>query len=167
MTPPVHHAPPPSPRSTPSRQAGPSRATSAGRVAGVLATVLVAGAAGAVTGFVHRVAVDVRGAQVPVGLLAGLAALAGLVLLARAVGRSRLAVVLVAAAYTAPVLVLSQRRPEGDLVVGEDAWGLSLIGGVALIATVGVMVPFTAYHGDRADSDEAPTPSPEVATKTP
>lgn len=129
---------------------------------------LAAAVAGAVSGFVHRTSVDVLGLEVPVGLLAALGSLLGLVLMARMIGRSRVTVLVVAAAYAVPVLVLSQFRPEGDLVIAEDVWGLSLLGGVALIVTVGVVVPFTAYHGrDLSAEDGADHPTPLPAHELP
>jgi len=130
----------------------------------VLLTVTAA-VAGAVSGFVYRTTVGLLGLEIPVGLLASLGSLVGLVLLARLVGRSRIAVLVVAGAYAVPVLVLSQFRPEGDLVIAEDVWGLSLLGGVALIVTVGVVVPFTAYHDGSAEQGAAhpsPLPAPEL-----
>lgn len=116
--------------------------------------------AGAVSGFVHRSTLEVLGMQVPVGLLAALAALLGLVLLARLVGQSRPAVLLVSAAFALPVLLLSQFRPEGDLVVNEDIWGLTLLGGAALVVTAGVVVPFSAYHGVDAPSQDGVRANP-------
>ena len=122
--------------------------------------VLLAVAVGAVSAFVHRSTVDVAGLSVPIGLVAGLGALAGLVATARLVGRRRSAVLLVGAGYALPLLVLSQFRPEGDLVVAEDAWGLTLLGGAALVVTVGVVVPFPAYHESTAPALTSPTTSP-------
>jgi hypothetical protein len=122
--------------------------------------VLVAAAVGAVSGFVHRTTVDVAGAKVPIGLVASLGGLAAVVMLARLFGNGRASVLVVAAAYAIPVLVLSQFRPEGDLVVAEDAWGLSLLGGSALVITLAVAVPFSSY-------DEAQTAAPGVSAPTP
>ncbi|MGA7688974.1 MAG: hypothetical protein WCA29_07060 [Jiangellales bacterium] len=114
------------------------------RAVGLVLLVALAAVAGAVAGFVHRATLDVLGVAVPVGMVAALGALTGLALLARLLGRSRTAVALVGAAFAVPVLVLSQFRPEGDLVIAEDVWGLTLIGGTALVVTVGVVVPFVA-----------------------
>lgn len=122
--------------------------------------VLLAVAAGAVSAFVHRSTVGVGGVTIPVGLVAGMGALGGLVATARLLGGRRSTVVLVGAGYALPVLVLSQFRPEGDLVVAEDVWGLTLLGGAALVITVGVVVPFPAYHGQPAPALVSPTTTP-------
>jgi N-acetyl-1-D-myo-inositol-2-amino-2-deoxy-alpha-D-glucopyranoside deacetylase len=111
------------------------------------ALVAVAAAAGAVSGFVHRTTLEVAGLDLPVGMAAALAAVAGLMLAARVVSRSRAGVLLVGAAYALPVLALSQFRPEGDLVVAENVWGLTLLAGTALVVTVAVTVPMRAYSG--------------------
>jgi hypothetical protein len=126
----------------------------------VIATVvlvLLAVVAGAVSAFVHRSTIDVVGVSIPVGLTAGLGALAGLVATARVVGGRRATVLLVGAGYAVPVLVLSQFRPEGDLVVAEDVWGLTLLGGAALVIAVGVAVPFPAYDGPTTSALVDPT----------
>lgn len=121
---------------------------------------------GAVSGFVHRTTVDVGGLGVPVGLVAALLAVAGLVLAARVVGGSRGAVLLVAAAFTLPVLALSQFRPEGDLVVAEDVWGLTLLGGSALAITVGVTVPVRAYSGTPGGANgDAASPTNDASAR--
>lgn len=138
-----------------------SRRRSVGAAVGLVALVLVAVVAGAVSGFVHRTTVDILGWDAPVGIVAGLGALVGLVLVARWYARS--GVLLVGAAYLLPVLLLSQFRSEGDLVVAEDAWGLSLLGGAALIITVGVTVPIAPYHG----STSQPRPAPRPPSPTP
>ena len=124
------------------------------------ALVLLAVAAGAVSAFVHRSTVDVVGVSVPIGLVASLGALAGLVATARLVGGRRATVLLVGAGYAVPLLMLSQFRPEGDLVVAEDVWGLTLLGGAALVVTLGVAVPFPAYHEPTATALASPTTSP-------
>lgn len=125
-----------------------------------VALVLLAAVAGAVSAFVHRSTVDVLGASLPVGLLAGLGALAGLVATARLVAGRRSTVLLVGAGYALPLLVLSQFRPEGDLVVAEDAWGLTLLAGAALVITLGVAVPFPAYHVATAPAPLSPPTPP-------
>jgi hypothetical protein len=121
---------------------------------------LLAVPVGAVSAFVHRSTVDVAGVSVPIGLVAALGALAGLVATARLVGGRRSTVLLVGAGYGLPLLVLSQFRPEGDLVVAEDVWGLTLLGGAALVVTLGVAVPFPAYDGPTATALVGPTTSP-------
>lgn len=143
------------------------------RALGLVLLVALSAVAGAVAGFVHRTTVDILGVAAPVGMVAALGALTGLTLLARLLGRSRTAVALVGAAFAVPVLVLSQFRPEGDLVIAEDVWGLTLIGGTALVVTVGLVVPFLAAaqrptvaaslhdHEDAQLTDEA---SPTLST---
>ena len=122
--------------------------------------VLLAVAAGAVSAFVHRSTVDLAGVSLPIGLVAAMGALAGLVATARLVGGRRSTVLLVGAGFALPVLVLSQFRPEGDLVVAEDVWGLTLLGGAALVITLGVAVPFPAYHEPTAPAPVSPPTSP-------
>lgn len=138
---------------------------SAGRAFALVVVALLALAGGVVAAFVHRVTVEVLGADVPVGIIAGIGALVGLVLLARLLGRRRTAVLLVVAAYAVPVLVLSQVRPEGDLVVAEDVWGVSLLIGLAVVATTAVVVPFSTYHGSSTGQSSASAPASEVATE--
>ena len=133
------------------------------RALGLVLLVAAAAVAGAAAGFVHRTTVGVLGVEVPVGMVSALAALAGLTVLARVIGRTRTSVALVGAAFAVPVLVLSQFRPEGDLVVAEDVWGLTLIGGAALVITVGVVVPFLSPSAPSADvspADVLPTDGP-------
>jgi hypothetical protein len=130
--------------------------------------VALAAVAGAVAGFVHRTTVEVVGVTVPVGLVSALAALAGLTLLARLVGGSRTAVLLVGGAWAVPVLMLSQFRGEGDLVIAEDVWGLSLLGGAALVVTVGVVVPFLApVERPSLAEDEGDHPAPALDESPP
>lgn len=126
------------------------------RGAGLALLTVLAAVAGAISGFVHRSSVEVVGMSIPVGLLAGWAAVTGLVLAARVVGGNRAAVLLVGAAYSLPVLLLSQFRPEGDLVVAEDMWGLSLLAGTAVVVTAGVTVPFAPYSGTTRGTDAVP-----------
>jgi N-acetyl-1-D-myo-inositol-2-amino-2-deoxy-alpha-D-glucopyranoside deacetylase len=120
----------------------------------------MASVAGAVSGFVHRTTIELVGVDVPVGLVAALLGVAGLVLAARVVAVSRAGVLVIGAAYAVPVLVLSQFRPEGDLVVAEDVWGLTLLAGAALVITAGVTIPVRAYSGPfdaAAGADETVT----------
>jgi len=133
-----------------------------GRAVLLVALVLTAVAVGGTAGFVHRTRVEVVGVTVPVGMAAALGGVLGLVLLARRWGRSRLAVAVVAGAVAVPVLVLGQLRAEGDLVVAEDVWGLTLLGGMALVLTAGLVVPITAYHGDAPPPRPSPVPDAEA-----
>jgi hypothetical protein len=123
--------------------------------------VLAAVAAGTAAAFVHRTRIEVAVA-LPVGMVVSLAGLTGLLVLARVVGRSRAAVGVVAAAFALPVLVMSQFRPEGDLVVAQDPWGLTLLGGIALVVTTMLVVPFSPYHGEAAGGGPTPAPSPST-----
>lgn len=138
-----------------------------GRAVGLVCLVLLAATAGTVGAFVHRSTVEVAGLSLPVGLAAALAGLVGLMLLARMLAAGRLAVLVVAGAYAVPVLVLSQFRPEGDLVVAEDAWGLALLGGTALAVTVAVAVPIAAYHGPSHGAADGAGPSPSLVAEMP
>lgn len=134
------------------------------RALALVLLVLLAAAVGAVSSFVHRTTVDLAGATLPIGLAASLGGCAALVMLARTFGTTRAAVLVVAAGYAIPVLVLSQFRPEGDLVVAEDAWGLALLGGSALVITLAVAVPFSSYDDEQtaAPGVRAPTPSEQT-----
>lgn len=138
-----------------------------GRGLAVGATAAVAAVAGTVAAFVHRSTLEVGEVALPVGLAAALGGAGAAVLVARAVGRTRVAVLLVGAAFAVPVLVLSQLRPEGDLVVAGDVWGLTLLGGVSLVVTLGVVVPVSAYHGPDASSDPARVPTTPVVSNPP
>jgi hypothetical protein len=120
--------------------------------------VVVAVAVGVTAGFVHRTRVELLGLSVPIGMAAALGGVLGVVLLTRRWARSRLAVAVVGAAVAVPVLVLSQFRGEGDLVVVEDGWGLTLLGGTALVLTAGLVVPISAYHGGAAQPHRDPVP---------
>jgi hypothetical protein len=135
---------------------------------GLVGLVLASFAAGTAAAFVHRTRLDV-GVVLPVGMVACLAGLTGLLVLARMVGRSRAAVGVVAAAFALPVLVMSQFRPEGDLVVTQDPWGLTLLGGIALVVTTMLVVPFSPYHGGAAGGEATPqqSPSPTQSEATP
>ncbi len=140
------------------------------RALALVLLVAAAALAGAAASFVHRTTVDVLGVEVPVGMVAALAALAGLTLLARLIGRTRTSVALVGAAFAVPVLVLSQFRPEGDLVIAEDVWGLTLIGGAALVITVGVVVPFLSPVEPSAEvspADRLPTEGQSTEGQSP
>jgi hypothetical protein len=138
-----------------------------GRALGLVCLVLLAATAGAVGAFVHRTTLDVSGLTVPVGLAAALSGLVGLLLLARMLAAGRGGVLVVAGAYGVPVLVLSQFRPEGDLVVAEDVWGLALLGGAALVVTVAVAVPIAAYHGTPRGASDGAGPSPSLVAEMP
>lgn len=129
---------------------------------GMAALVAVAAVAGAVSGFVHRTTLEVAGVDLPVGMAAALAAVAGLMLAARVVAGSRAGVLLVGAAYALPVLALSQFRPEGDLVVAENVWGLTLLGGTALVVTVAATVPMRAYSGRPGTAERPETAATAV-----
>ena len=124
----------------------------------MVALVLVAIVVGGTAGVVHRTRVGMLGLTVPVGMVAALGGVLAVVLLARRWGRSRLAVAVVGAAVAVPVLVLSQFRAEGDLVVVEDVWGLTLLGGTALVLTAGLVVPISVYHGGAAAPHHDPVP---------
>ncbi len=103
------------------------------------ALALVAGGvAGLLGSFVHAIATY----GVPGGLALGLGlSLSVLVTLGLATGRRRLPV-LAAAGWLAVVLVLSARRPEGDLVVAGDGLGYAWLLGGAFVVVIGASLPY-------------------------
>lgn len=109
----------------------------------LLVLLAVAGAvAGVVGSYVHDVSVEVLGLGLPVGLLVGLGTTAAVCLLAGWLVGNRLAVLAPAAAWFVPVLVLSTRRPEGDLVIAARPAGyVFLLGGSVLIGLV-IAMPY-------------------------
>lgn len=101
-------------------------ATLRGLLVGVVAVVaFVVGVAGAV---MHRWAS-------PVGLVLAVGAAVGSCVLARYAARSRFGIAGVGLMWLAPVLILAQERPSGDVVIASDAAGLILLfGGAAAVA---------------------------------
>jgi hypothetical protein len=103
--------------------------------------LLLALAAGAVAGVLGSFVYAYEWHGLPVGLVVALAMSAGVFGTAGLLlGRRGAAAA--AIGWVLPVLVLSSRRPEGDLVVPATATGYAwLLGGMAL-AVAGVVVPY-------------------------
>lgn len=99
--------------------------------------LLYVGAAlgGAAAGLLGSFAHPLRLTGLPVGLVLGLV-LSGVVFTAaRTVSRARSAVGAAALGWCVPVLLLSARRPEGDLVIPATGLGYAwLLGGLGLAA---------------------------------
>lgn len=92
--------------------------------------LIVAGLAVGLAGaFVHR-------AARPGGIALALAAAIGLMILTRAVARSRVGLGMVGLAWLAPVVVFSSGSSAGDLVVVADELGLTFLFGGALAISV-------------------------------
>lgn len=98
---------------------------------GLLVVLVVAGVAAGVTGsFVHRSAR-------PAGIALALGAVVGLMLIARAVARSRWGVAAVGIAWLAPVAVGAGGTASGDIVLAADVMGLTyLFGGVVIVSVM-------------------------------
>lgn len=98
---------------------------------GLVGVLVVTGLAVGVAGsFVHR-------AAGPGGIALAVAAAVGLMLLARAVARSRWGLGLVGLAWLAPVALFSGSPAAGDIVLAADPVGLTfLFGGVGAISIV-------------------------------
>jgi hypothetical protein len=100
-------------------------------------------AVGVAGSFLHR-------AARPGGIALALVAAVGLMILARAVARSRVGLGIVGAAWLVPVVVFSGATSAGDVVVVGDAVGLTfLFGGVLAISVIvglGVARPTADGH---------------------
>lgn len=96
-------------------------------IGGLSFAVAVAGA------FFHRWAS-------PIGFVLALGALAGVCVYARYAARTRIGLAVVGLLWVAPVLVLAQPRPAGDVVIANDGPGLMFLLGGALVAaaTIGL-----------------------------
>lgn len=81
--------------------------------------------------------------DVPYGVTLALSGLGALLMLGHAWARSRVDKIFIATAWLVPVMLLSQARGAGDLVVAADLPGLVfLYGGVVLVGVVvGIPVP--------------------------
>lgn len=112
----------------------------------LVAALLLGAAAGVLGSFVHPMQV----VGVPVGLLCGLALTAAAVATGGLLAGARTGAVAAAVGWVLPVLVLSTRRPEGDLVVPGTAAGYLWLLGGTLVAGATVAWPYTT--GRRASS---------------
>lgn len=112
------------------------------------ASLLVGTTAGLLGSFVH----PLRAVGVPAGLLCGLALTVSAVATGGLLVGARTGAVAAAVGWVLPVLVLSARRPEGDLVVPGTALGyLWLLGGTAV---AGATVAWPYASGERPSSAE-------------
>jgi hypothetical protein len=95
---------------------------------------------------------------VPIGLLASLGLLLAVLVSAGMLTRSRAGVLVAAASWLLVVLVLSQPRPEGDLVVPGSGLGYAwLLGGMVVSAAAA----FRPYDGGREPAPPARPPQPD------
>jgi hypothetical protein len=124
---------------------------------------LLAGAAGALAGGLAAVLGSFAHAATAGGAPAGLAAALGLsfacFVTTGLAARRRGPVALAAAAWVLVVLVLSLRRPEGDLVVPGTALGYAWLLGGTLAAAAAVSLPYAGV-GPRPVTSAAAPPSP-------
>jgi hypothetical protein len=101
------------------------------RISGLTIVGVLVGVTGA---FIHSAAVDVGPVSVPYGLVLAVVGVAALLVMAHLVARTRVGVGAVAAGWLLPVVVLSQARPAGDVVIASDTIGMVfLFGGVVLV----------------------------------
>ncbi len=100
------------------------------------------------------------GATLPTGTVLGVLAAGGVAFCAGVLTRSRLGAVAPAAGWLISGLMLSQPRPEGDVLIGGAGMDYGfLVGGLALLIAV-VALPFGLLETDSAaDSADAPEPS--------
>lgn len=110
------------------------------RTAALCVAAAVTAAAGA---FVHPSTARVAGVDVPYGVALALSGLGALLMLGHTWARSRVDKIVVATAWLVPMILLSQQRGAGDLVVAADLPGLIfLYGGLVLVGVaVGMPVP--------------------------
>lgn len=102
----------------------------------------IAGAVVAVCGtFVHAATVRPAGLPVPYGLVLALLGVAALLVLAQLTARSRFGTAVIAAGWLVPVILLSQTRPTGDVVIVGDPRGLAFVFGGVVLAGVAVGLP--------------------------
>lgn len=128
------------------------------RLAGPLLTCAAAAAAGAAAGVAGSFRYAWTVAWLPVGLLLALLLTVVVIATAGLASRGRLAPAFAALAWVAVVVLLSVRRPEGDLVVTGTALGsLWLLVG-SLLAGAAVTWPYAVRPGDEP-LRRAPEPS--------
>ncbi len=90
--------------------------------------------------------------RLPAGLLLALAAGAVLLVRGRRIGAGRGGLGLVAAAWLAPVVLGAITRPEGDLLLVADGYGIALLVGSAVLLAAAFAVPFPDPRPTRASS---------------
>ena len=115
----------------------------------VAALVPVAVVAAVCACFVHPTTVTFATLRLPVGLALALGGTAGVLAMGTLLSRTRWGSGAVAAAWLVTVVMLSLPRPEGDVVIAQDAVGLTFLGvGVVLTGvSVGLPAGGLGYHG--------------------
>lgn len=116
---------------------------------GVAALVPAAVVAAVCACFVHPTTVTFATLRLPVGLVLALGGTAGVLATGTLLSRTRWGSAAVAAAWLVTVVMLSLPRPEGDVVIAQDAVGLTfLVAGVVLAGVaVGLPAGGLGYHG--------------------
>jgi Family of unknown function (DUF6113) len=101
-----------------------------GRLLAYLALLVLGAAVGVAGSFVQAATVDAGPVPVPFGLVIALGGCAGLFMGGAWVMRTRLGAVVPAVAWLLAVLVMSSKRPEGDVVLPQQAtaYGYLFIG---------------------------------------
>ena len=99
--------------------------------------------------FVHPTTVTFATLRLPVGLALALGGTAGVLAMGTLLSRTRWGSGAVVAAWLVPVVMLSLPRPEGDVVIAQDAMGLTFLGVGVVLAGVSVGLPAggLGYHG--------------------
>jgi Family of unknown function (DUF6113) len=99
--------------------------------------------------FVHPTTVTFATFGLPVGLVLALGGTAGVLAMGTLLSRTRWGSGAVAAAWLVTVVMLSLPRPEGDVVIAQDAVGLTFLGVGVVLAGVSVGLPAggLGYHG--------------------
>jgi hypothetical protein len=92
-----------------------------GRVAAYAAFLVLGAVIGAAGSFLQAVTVDAGPVPLPVGLVLALAGSVGVFAAGGRLLRSRLGAVVPAVAWLVAVLVMSGKRPEGDVVLPQQA----------------------------------------------
>ena len=129
-------------------------------VAVTLGLTVLGAVTGTVGAFLQGYSFELGGTGVPVGILLALLATLAAFVHARAVTGSRLGVLGPGIGWVVAVLVLSTRRPEGDLVVPATVPGyVYLLGGAVAVGLV-VAFPFGVPGAAAAMRARPPAPSP-------
>jgi Family of unknown function (DUF6113) len=115
----------------------------------VAALVPVAVVAAVCACFVHPTTVSFAALRLPVGLVLALGGTAGVLAMGTLLSRTRWGSGAVVAAWLVTVVMLSLPRPEGDVVIAQDAVGLTFLGVGVVLAGVSVGLPAggLGYHG--------------------
>ena len=103
---------------------------------------LVGGLSGVAAAFVYDLRWYIGGMGLPLGLVLALLSAAGLFVAAGMLVGRRLGSVTAALPWLLVVLLLSQPRAEGDLIVAGDLPGYVLVFGGSLLAAIAVTMPY-------------------------